>query len=123
MEFEFRRNRLDGTVFAEFSMEHTVIGPLFAQEFGDNTDVIQILLAQVLLLKTGAKSHYFQTGADISVDMDSEHVRVFVNAIDFDEEMEFDEDMSLYDAESEAFCGLEDFETALQSWLKFLQEK
>jgi uncharacterized protein YacL (UPF0231 family) len=123
MEFEFRRNRLDGKVFAEFSMEHAVIGNLFAQEFGDDTDVIQILLAHVQLLKTGTQSHYFQAGADISVDMDNEQVRVFVNAIDFDEDFQFDEDMSLYDAESEAFCGLEDFETALQSWLKFLQEK
>jgi len=30
--------------------------------------------------------------------------------------------MSLYDAESEAYCGLEDFEQALLSWQEFVQK-
>lgn len=123
MEFEFRRNRLDDTVFAEFSMEHAVLGRLFAQELGDDSDSIKAILTQIQLLKAGKQTHFFQAGGDISIDMDNEQVRVFVNSIDFDEDIQFDEDMSLYDAESEAFCGLEDFEQALQSWLAFLQGK
>ncbi|MBB1268602.1 YacL family protein [Shewanella sp. SR44-3] len=122
MEFEFRRNRLDGTVFAEFSMEHAVLGRWFAQELGKDLLSGQAILAQIQSLQAGKQAQFFQAGKDISLDMDQEQVRVFVNSIDFDEDFELDEDMSLYDMESEAFCGLEDFEQVLRSWLNFLQQ-
>jgi uncharacterized protein len=122
MEFEFRRNRLEGTVFAEFSMEHVALGRWFAQELGQDVLSVHAILAQIQNLQTGKQTQFFQAGKDISLDMDQEQVRVFVNSIDFDEDFELDEDMSLYDTESEAFCGLEDFEHALRSWLHFLQQ-
>lgn len=59
---------------------------------------------------------------DLAMVIDSEQVRVFVNAIDFDEDFELEESMSMYDAESESFCGLEDFETALKSWISFIKQ-
>jgi uncharacterized protein YacL (UPF0231 family) len=38
------------------------------------------------------------------------------------EEVQLEEALSLYDGESEAFCGLEDFRVTLQSWRVFLTE-
>jgi uncharacterized protein len=122
MEFEFRRNRMDDTVFAEFSMEHVVLGRWFAQELGQDLLSAQAILVQIQNLQGGKQTQFFQAGKDISLDMDQEQVRIFVNSIDFGEDFELDEDMSLYDTESEAFCGLEDFEYALRSWLNFLQQ-
>ncbi|QIR15555.1 YacL family protein [Shewanella aestuarii] len=122
MEYEFRRNRLDGTVFANFSMEHEVFGRWFAEELGDDAARAKSILTDIAQLVSKQRSQWRDIGQDLTIDADNEQVRIFVNAIDFEEEHDFEEGMGLYDAESEGFCGLEDFETALTSWLKFIQE-
>ncbi|WP_418357471.1 MULTISPECIES: YacL family protein [Shewanella] len=123
MEYQFRRNRLEGTVFAEFSMDHEVLGRWFAEELGADDQRANHILSQISLIKTGGKNHWRNIGADLTIDIDSEQVRVFANVIDFDEEHELDDAMNLYDAESESYCGLEDFESVLQSWLEFIEQK
>ncbi|GGP97307.1 YacL family protein [Shewanella ulleungensis] len=123
MEYQFRRNRLEGTVFAEFSMDHEVLGRWFAEELGDDNSRANNILTQIILIKTGGKNHWRHVGADLTIDIDTEQVRVFANVIDFEEEHDLDEAMNLYDAESESYCGLEDFESVLQSWLAFINQK
>ncbi|MGI2174768.1 YacL family protein [Shewanella ulleungensis] len=123
MEYQFRRNRLEGTVFAEFSMDHEVLGRWFAEELGDDNSRANSILTQIILIKTGGKNHWRHVGADLTIDIDTEQVRVFANVIDFEEEHDLDEAMNLYDAESESYCGLEDFESVLQSWLAFINQK
>ena len=123
MEYQFRRNRLEGTVFAEFSMDHEVLGRWFAEELGDDNGRANHILTQIILIKTGSKNQWRHVGADLTIDIDTEQVRVFANVIDFEEEHDLDEAMNLYDAESESYCGLEDFESVLQSWLAFINQK
>ena len=123
MEYQFRRNRLEGTVFAEFSMDHEVLGRWFAEELGDDNSRANNILTQIILIKTGGKNHWRHVGADLTIDIDTEQVRVFANVIDFEEEHDLDEAMNLYDAELESYCGLEDFESVLQSWLAFINQK
>lgn len=122
MEFEFRRNRLDDTVFANFSMDHEVFGRWFTEELGTNVARAQQVLANIAQLIVGTKTQWRDIGRDLTLDADIEQVRIFVNAIDFDEEHNLEEGMTLYNAESEGYCGLEDFEKALNSWLVFIQE-
>ena len=122
MEYEFRRNRLDGTVFANFSMEHEVFGRWFAEELGDDVARATSILTNIAQLVTRQSNQWRDIGQDLTLDADNEQVRIFVNAIDFEEDHDFEDGMGLYDAESEGFCGLEDFEAALTSWLKFIQE-
>ena len=123
MEYQFRRNRLEGTVFAEFSMDHEVLGRWFAEELGDDNSRANHILTQIIMIKAGSQNHWRDIGADLTIDIDSEQVRVFANVIDFDEDYDLDEAMNLYDAESESYCGLEDFESVLQSWLAFINQK
>lgn len=123
MEYQFRRNRLEGTVFAEFSMDHEVLGRWFAEELGADNNRTNDILRQIILLKTGAVNHWREVGSDLTIDIDTEQVRVFANVIDFDEQHDLDDSMNLYDAESESYCGLEDFESTLKSWLAFINEK
>ncbi|MGX9460029.1 YacL family protein [Shewanella sp. A14] len=123
MEYQFRRNRLEGTVFAEFSMDHEVLGSWFAEELGDDINRANNILNQINSIKAGKVNHWRHVGSDLTIDMDTEQVRVFANVIDFDDEPELDDAMNLYNAESESYCGLEDFESALQSWVAFIQEK
>jgi uncharacterized protein YacL (UPF0231 family) len=123
MEYQFRRNRLEGTVFAEFSMDHEVLGRWFAEELGDDKSKTIHILTQIALIKSGTLNHMRDVGGELTIDIDSEQVRVFASVIDFEEEHLLEDSMSLYNAESESYCGLEDFESVLESWLAFINDK
>ncbi|WP_144210940.1 YacL family protein [Shewanella donghaensis] len=120
MEYEFRRNSLDGTVFAEFSMEHVILGRFFAEQLGTNKEQCLNILLKIEQIRASKKVDWSWQSNDLSIAIDNEQVRVYTNAIDFDEEFELEDSMNMYDAESEAFCGLEDFESALKSWIEFI---
>ncbi|WP_394130583.1 YacL family protein [Shewanella maritima] len=122
MEYEFRRNRLEGTVFAQFSMEHVVLGRWFTEELGADEAHIRHILSQILLLQSGKNQQWHHVGGDLTIDIDREQVRVYVSAIADEQEYELQESMSVYNAESEAYCGLEDFERVLTDWLNFINE-
>ncbi|MEZ8185665.1 YacL family protein [Shewanella sp. 5S214] len=123
MEYQFRRNRLEGTVFAEFSMDHEVLGRWFSEELGDDKSKAIHILTQIALIKSGTLNHMRDVGGELTIDIDSEQVRVFASVIDFEEEHLLEDSMSLYNAESESYCGLEDFESVLESWLAFINDK
>jgi uncharacterized protein YacL (UPF0231 family) len=123
MDYQFRRNRLEGTVFAEFSMDHEVLGRWFAEQLGDDNRQANYILTQIAAIKLGSIHQWRDIGGDLTIDIDTEQVRVFANVIDFDEKHQLEDAMNLYDAESESYCGLEDFEAVLQSWLAFINEK
>ncbi|WP_025819387.1 YacL family protein [Shewanella marina] len=122
MEYEFRRNTLTGTLLANFSMDHEVLGRWFAEELGDNDTFFQELIDAIAKISKGQMNQWRHIGSDLSIELDNEQVRVFANVLGMDEEHEFDEQMDYYDAESESFCGLEDFEQALMSWHEFVNE-
>ncbi len=122
MEYEFRRNTLTGTFIANFSMDHEIVGIWFTEELGDNEVLYEQLRNNITLLQAGSITSQRVVGKGISIELDTEQVRVFANVLEMDDELELDESMSFYDGESEAFCGLEDFEAALLSWQAFLAE-
>lgn len=123
MEYQFRRNRLEGNFFAEFSMDHEVLGRWFAEQLGDDNRKANYIISQIAAIKKGTLTHWRDIGGDLTIDIDTEQVRVFANVIDFDEKYQLEDAMNLYDAESESYCGLEDFESVLQSWLAFINDK
>jgi len=122
MEYEFRRNTLTGTVLASFSMDHEVLGFWFAEELGEDTDKYVEICQMVAQLQSSRLSQWSWVGKALSLELDGEQARVFANELENDEKVECEESMSLYDGESEAFCGLEDFYDALVKWRKFLDE-
>lgn len=122
MEYEFRRNTLTGTVLATFSMDHEALGFWFAEEIGEDTDKYVEICQVISQLQSSRLSQWRWIGKALSLELDSEQARVFANELENGEELEFEESMSLYDGESEAFCGLEDFHDALVKWREFLDE-
>lgn len=122
MEYEFRRNTLNGTVIATFSMDHEVMGRWFTEELASRANAIDDILAAMQQLRASKINHWRLVGDELSLELDAEQARVYANVIDFEEDYELEEAMSLYDAESQAFCGLEDFEQVLLSWQTFLQQ-
>ncbi len=122
MEYEFRRNSLDGAVMARFSMEHEVMGRWFGEELGDDKAAIGAVLEAISKIAAGSLREWHRGGREFSLDLDTEQARVYANVLGYDNQDELDEGMALYDAELEASCGLEDFEAALKSWLGFLSD-
>ncbi|WP_372871436.1 YacL family protein [Shewanella sp.] len=122
MEYEFRRNGLDGSVLALFSMEHEVVGRWLGEELGDDRDAIDEVLNAVDALLGGEISEWRKTGREFSIELDLEQARVYANVLGFEQEQDLDEGMALYDAELEAGCGLEDLQAVLKSWQQFLYE-
>ncbi|BAJ00731.1 YacL family protein [Shewanella violacea] len=122
MEYEFRRNTMTGTVIANFSMDHEVLGFWFAEELGECKDKFNELCQIIEQLQVGSLNERRWLGKALSLELDSEQVRVFANELEDDLDHEFEDSMSLYNDESEAFCGLEDFQSALLSWREFLDE-
>ncbi|MDN5498641.1 YacL family protein [Shewanella sp. DNRA4] len=122
MEYEFRRNSLTGMYLASFSMDHEVLGQWFSEELGPELAKIQQVLDIIKEIQTGKRVSWRFIGKDITLDLDEEQARIYANALGFEQDYELEEAMSLYDAESEAYCGLEDLEEALLSWYEFVQK-
>ena len=110
MEYEFRRNTLTGTVLASFSMDHEALGFWFAEELGECPEKYTEICQIVAKLQSNQLIHWRLVGKALSLELDSEQARVFANELESGEEFELEDAMSLYDGESEAFCGLEDFQ-------------
>ncbi|PIW59761.1 YacL family protein [Shewanella sp. CG12_big_fil_rev_8_21_14_0_65_47_15] len=122
MEYEFRRNSLTGTYLATFSMDHEVLGQWFSEELGPVLAKVQQVLDVIKDIQADKLTSWRLVGNDFTLELEREQARVFANTLGFEQEYELEEDMSLYDAESEAYCGLEDFEQALLSWYEFVQK-
>lgn len=122
MEYEFRRNSLTGTYLAIFSMDHEVLGQWFSEELGSELAKVQQVLAVIKDLQADKLTSWRLVGNDFTLELEREQARVFANSLGFEQEYELEEAMSLYDAESEAYCGLEDLEQALLSWYQFVQK-
>ncbi|WP_339087428.1 YacL family protein [Shewanella chilikensis] len=122
MEYEFRRNSLTGTAMARFSMEHHVLGQWFSEELADNAEICTQVKQALADLQSGRIREWQLIGRDLTLQLEQEQVRVYANVLEFGESQELDESLSLYDAESEAWCGLEDFQDVLESWCDFLHQ-
>jgi len=122
MEYEFQRNTLTGTLLADFSMGQEVLGFWFVEELGECSEKYEELCQVIAKLQLNQLKHWRMVGKALSIELDGEQARVFANELESDEEFELEESLSLYDGESEAFCGLEDFHVALQSWRVFIDD-
>ena len=122
MEYDFKRNTLTGTVLANFNMEHQVLGRWFSEELADDREAYVSICQAISQLRTGKLEIWRFVGGDLTLELELEQARVFASILDSDQEHDLDDAVSLYDAESECFCGLEDFESVLISWREFLDE-
>jgi uncharacterized protein YacL (UPF0231 family) len=122
MEYEFRRDTLTGTLLASFSMDQEALGFWFVEELGECAEKYEEICHVIAKLQLNQLIHWRRVGKALSIELDGEQVRVFANELESSEEIDLEEAMSLYDDESEALCGLEDFSVVLESWLVFIEE-
>ena len=122
MEYEFQRNTLTGTLVADFSKGQEVLGFWFVEELGECSEKYEAICQVIAKLQLNQLKNWHMVGKELSIELDGEEVRVFANELESDEDVELEEALSLYDGESEAFCGLADFHLVLQSWRVFIDD-
>jgi uncharacterized protein YacL (UPF0231 family) len=123
MEYEFQRDTLTGTLLANFSMDQEALGFWFVEELGECAKIYDEISQVITQLQLNELARWRMAGKALSIELDGEQVRVFANELESGETFELEEALSLYDGESEAFCGLEDFRVALESWRVFIDER
>ncbi len=121
MDFQFTYHL--GSVTAKCSMEHEAIANWFNTEVRSNSALISTALCAVQQAKSLSLGEEISLlGAEYSLFINADEVMIRANnlAIEDNRLQETEEDFHYYDAESIAFCGLEDFEGFLNSYLAFI---
>lgn len=102
-------------------MEHIALGSWLSSEISNNLHLVEEILEVVeQLLAKRIQQRQF-TGQQFQLQLNQEEAEVLDQSLadEFDQDMP-DEQLELYDEESHAACGIEDFQQLLQSWHSFI---
>ncbi len=120
MDYEFKKNTLDGSYHAMFSMGHEVLGRWLVEEIGKDTDKISLILEQLLALKSSTQE-WRLSGKELTLSLQDNEALVQANCLFSHEEEDFEEDFHFYDEESMSLCGFEDLALVLDAWQSFIE--
>ncbi len=121
MEFEFTKNTFLGEYHVSCNMEHQIVARWLQEEIGkDRTKIEQVFSLLEQVHQSPAKE-WKLTGKEISLTVLGREVTVQENSLAYSHDVEFESEFDLYDSESSAECGLEDFESMIQQWSEFVQ--
>lgn len=115
MEYEFRRDLYDQPE-AVVEMEQALFGRWLSEELGENRSRAQQLLQQAERLLAERRGQFDWHGSELSVQLDSDSARVWLQAEGDIDELE--DGFGLADEACEA--GLEDFIGLLRGWIEYL---
>lgn len=131
MDYEFTLDEYDRPI-AEFSMGFEALGRWLTEELGADQHNIDDLLDIIIQLEQKRIGSRQLFGEDSKLVIDREQVEVMALALEIDDSDVDGEDSDnsptlpentrLYDDESYAHCGLQDFKQALLSWQAFVQD-
>lgn len=119
MDFDFKKNTLEGTYHANFSMGHEALGRWLLEEVGKDFEVIETLFVQIKLLKHSA-NEWTLIGNEMTLILSAEEAIVQENSVLHQSDEEFEDGIDFYNEESISSCGLEDFEQMIESWKAFI---
>ena len=121
MDYEFRRNTLDGTVHCEFSMGHEALGRWLVDELGtDANELDEVITALTQVIAHGGE--WQRKGNVFHLLINNEEAQIQANALYEENDEALSEDfLHFYDEESVSLCGPEDLLAVLMAWQDFLQ--
>lgn len=119
MDYEFKKNTLDGTYHAIFSMGHEVLGRWIIEEIGKDTEKLDLIMVQLSAMKNSSQE-WRLVGEELTLLLQDNEVLVQANCLFSEEEEDFEEDFHFYDEESLSVCGFEDLEQVLEGWRTFI---
>tara|TARA_B110000238_G_C16050738_1_gene406017 strand:- start:511 stop:891 length:381 start_codon:yes stop_codon:yes gene_type:complete len=124
MEYEFINDPITGSVKANFSLEHEIMGPWLEVEVGGNANKLTELLSAINDVGKGLHHQVMIIGHEYSIEISRADVVVKNNAgmngTSAELPVELSEEFENYDQNSEASCGTEDFKALLMSWARFI---
>ncbi len=119
MDYDFSYDEYKRPI-ARFSLGHEAIGRWFTEELGSDQQAIAGLLDTVRQGEQQQPNRRHVMGAEFQLRIEKHEVEVVALALEIDADEPIPEDTSLYDAESYAECGLQDFKQALLGWQLFI---
>ncbi|TRX54063.1 YacL family protein [Thalassomonas sp. M1454] len=123
MEYEFRRDFINGKSIANFTMEHETFAPWLEQEVADDLTKAHSILTTLQNFTANTQSTERVIGKEFSITMSYEDVEVIANSsldpLVVPEQLE--DDIDDFEQNTSAVCGREDFIIMLQSWCEFIQ--
>ncbi len=119
MNYQFIRD-LQGSPVAQFDMGSEAFTLWFSEELGSDQSKIAAILTAIEQVQTEQIKEFVLEGMDINLSLDRYEVEVRSKMLDIDAPDELPEGAELYDQESIAGCGLEDFVRVLNSWKDFV---
>ncbi|HDZ9268119.1 TPA: YacL family protein [Vibrio cholerae] len=121
MEFEFIKNTLLGEYAVRCNMEHQIVGRWLQEEIGQDLAKLKHVLTLIDKAEQSPAQEFLWTGREISLLVQGDEITVQENALAYVSEHELETDFALYDSESIAACGREDFVALLTQWQSFIQ--
>ncbi|MEH0675509.1 YacL family protein [Vibrio scophthalmi] len=121
MEFEFIKNTLLGDVYVRSSMGHEVFGRWLQEEIGQDPVKLYSIDQLLASAKAAPQQEFILEGREISLTVQGDEVLVEENSLKHDFHLGAESEFELYESESRASCGLEDFEQLLDQWKSFLR--
>ncbi|MFB0912619.1 MAG: YacL family protein [Glaciecola sp.] len=115
MNYQFIRD-LQGSPVAEFEMGSETFSQWFTQELGTDENKMEVVFNAIQQLESREIKEFLLQGNDVSLLLDPYEVEARSKILDVDAPDPLPEGTQLYDQESIAGCGLEDFTRVLQSW-------
>jgi|TARA_B110001454_G_scaffold75870_1_gene73437 uncharacterized protein YacL (UPF0231 family) len=119
VDYDFSFDEYDKPV-AEFSMGHEAIGTWFNDELGKNEQRIEEIIEILDQLVNRRIQQRQIEGTEYKLRMNQENVEVIALSLGLELDEELPENTNVYEDESFAECGLEDFQEALISWQEFI---
>lgn len=125
MDYEFKRD-LYGHYQAEFSMGHEALGRWLTEEIGSNQIQINMLLNKLKEFHQQSCLEHQLPGREFMLEMNQDGIEIRAAQLDEANDNLSDylddnasEELTPYDQESYACCGLDDFQQLLVAWQLF----
>ncbi|MEN9464826.1 MAG: hypothetical protein RL217_1007 [Pseudomonadota bacterium] len=122
MDYQFYYNERQ-LPCARLSMEHEAFGLWLSEELSSDAQQCQALLDAITALIKGLRQEFQWQGHEFLLRLTREDAEVTALSLLQDyslDELDSEEGLELYDAESRAICGLEDFQELLIEWQAFI---
>ncbi|MDA9558035.1 YacL family protein [Vibrio sp.] len=120
MDYEFKKNTLDGSYYCRCSMGHEILGRWVQEEIAKDKHTIQKVWNLLEKAKQAPTKDHFLLGADLMLLIQGDEVIVQENHFGQNDEIELHEEFSIYESESISVCGKEDFEALITAWQDFI---
>lgn len=107
---------------ARLSMEHEAFGLWLSDELGNDSTKCQEILTAIHAISQKTQPDYQWQGREFLLRLDREDAEVILLSLlqEYSAEELQDEGLELYEAESRAQCGLDDFRDLLIEWQAFI---